>query len=167
MATNSGPCSKCGIFRNSLHRDHIIPKWRGGLNVEANIQLLCANCHEDKTNQELQTPEYKLSVSIRSRGNTYALGHIPTPENLANLITARRRWYQTHSSPLIGTHHTDATKAKMSAAGFKRWSNPEERAKRSIATTGSRNGMYGKHLSTEARHKISEAQKKRYANRSN
>lgn len=59
----SGNCIKCGIWRRSLHRDHIIPKFRGGLDEESNIQLLCANCHEDKTLEDIRgrrpSPEEK------------------------------------------------------------------------------------------------------------
>lgn len=40
-------CSKCGIERDSIHRHHIVPRSRGGTDEAANIQLLCANCHED------------------------------------------------------------------------------------------------------------------------
>lgn len=49
----SGPCQICGIQRLSLHRDHIIPRWRGGGDEPENIQWLCANCHEDKTRVDL------------------------------------------------------------------------------------------------------------------
>jgi hypothetical protein len=49
---NSGNCKFCGTYRVSLHRDHIIPSFKGGLNASSNIQLICANCHEDKTREE-------------------------------------------------------------------------------------------------------------------
>jgi 5-methylcytosine-specific restriction endonuclease McrA len=49
----SGYCKHCGIWRKSLHRDHIIPKCKGGIEDPSNYQYLCANCHEDKTRQDL------------------------------------------------------------------------------------------------------------------
>jgi len=49
-----GRCSKCGVLRQGLHRDHIVAKCNGGADTEDNIQLLCANCHEDKTRIDLK-----------------------------------------------------------------------------------------------------------------
>jgi 5-methylcytosine-specific restriction enzyme A len=49
----SGPCQSCGTIRRSLHRDHIVPRWKGGTDDPENIQWLCANCHEDKTRYDL------------------------------------------------------------------------------------------------------------------
>jgi len=48
-----GNCSKCGIWRDGLHRDHIIPKFKGGTEDADNIQLLCANCHQDKSHLDV------------------------------------------------------------------------------------------------------------------
>jgi 5-methylcytosine-specific restriction endonuclease McrA len=50
----SGNCSKCGAWRQSLHREHIIPKFKGGSEDPSNIQYICANCHEDKTREDLR-----------------------------------------------------------------------------------------------------------------
>lgn len=49
----SGNCVACGVWRKSLHRDHIIPRGLGGADDPENIQLLCANCHEDKTRDDI------------------------------------------------------------------------------------------------------------------
>ncbi len=54
----SGDCQRCGTFREALHRDHIIPKWNGGIDDETNVQYLCANCHEEKTLLEHRSPEF-------------------------------------------------------------------------------------------------------------
>lgn len=54
MRSKSGPCAFCGTQRRSLHRDHIVPKWKGGNDDDSNIQFLCANCHEDKTRIDLK-----------------------------------------------------------------------------------------------------------------
>jgi hypothetical protein len=49
-----GNCQTCGIWRRSLHREHIIPKYKGGSEEANNIQWICANCHEDKTREDLR-----------------------------------------------------------------------------------------------------------------
>lgn len=58
IKTISGYCIRCGAFRETLQNDHIIPRWNGGSEKADNIQLLCANCHEDKTRREQRTGEY-------------------------------------------------------------------------------------------------------------
>lgn len=49
-----GLCRKCHMFRHRLHRDRIIPGFRGGAYTPENVQYLCANCHEDKSKVEQQ-----------------------------------------------------------------------------------------------------------------
>lgn len=45
----SGDCPLCGTFRSRLQKDHITPKFKGGLDTPENIQYICANCHQDKS----------------------------------------------------------------------------------------------------------------------
>ena len=52
----SGNCVTCGIHRDRLVRDHIVPRWKfkigivlGNPNQKSNIQYICDNCHADKT----------------------------------------------------------------------------------------------------------------------
>ena len=76
MTPHSGECLKCGVYREFLHRDHIVPKWSwkqlhgtlDGVEDDSNIQYLCANCHEDKTRQEERRPEYHTFISETNRG---------------------------------------------------------------------------------------------------
>jgi hypothetical protein len=78
----SGPCVKCGTWRERLQTDHIIPRRKGGGDDPSNIQYLCANCHEDKTRAELRechsgrkhSPEH---IAKRSEANR---GRVRTPE---------------------------------------------------------------------------------------
>ncbi|HEY6021327.1 MAG TPA: HNH endonuclease signature motif containing protein [Candidatus Paceibacterota bacterium] len=57
----SGYCRLCGQYRGRLHKDHIIPRFKGGGNNPKNIQLICANCHQDKTANEA-----KEAVKLRA-----------------------------------------------------------------------------------------------------
>lgn len=42
-------CRANGVFRVATVPDHIVPLFKGGQDVDANIQCLCARCHEAKT----------------------------------------------------------------------------------------------------------------------
>lgn len=48
-------CNRCGVELDSksAELDHIKSLMRGGTNQLDNLQLLCANCHQDKTNHEI------------------------------------------------------------------------------------------------------------------
>ena len=96
----SGNCPKCGVFREILHRDHIVPKWNGGLNEPSNWQLLCANCHEDKTRTEAR------SEAMRQRMSRLHIGRPKSTETRARLAELQR-----------GKKLSAETKAKIGAAG--------------------------------------------------
>jgi hypothetical protein len=55
------------VYREALQRDHILPIWRGGMDVETNVQYLCANCHEDKTKNEQRSTEWAQHQRERRR----------------------------------------------------------------------------------------------------
>jgi hypothetical protein len=67
----SGDCNKCGTWRETLHKDHIVPRWRGGVDEPSNWQYLCANCHEDKTREEHRSEEFKAICRARSLGRKW------------------------------------------------------------------------------------------------
>ncbi|MFV3415638.1 HNH endonuclease [Pseudomonas sp. NY15436] len=47
-------CAGCGrtCDYDSWHMDHVIPLWKGGDDLESNMQVLCIPCHADKTAKE-------------------------------------------------------------------------------------------------------------------
>ena len=49
-----GKCRKCGIIIGDKpkHFDHILPDWLGGKPELSNCQLLCHECHKEKTAKE-------------------------------------------------------------------------------------------------------------------
>lgn len=47
-------CVTCGSAE-SLECDHIVPVWNGGTNAIDNGQTLCAPCHDEKTNNDVQS----------------------------------------------------------------------------------------------------------------
>jgi len=78
MQRPSGTCPLCGTWRQTLHRDHKIPKFKGGSDDESNIQYICANCHEDKSRDErigVKRPpfsdEWKANMATAQRGRVF------------------------------------------------------------------------------------------------
>jgi hypothetical protein len=71
-----GHCHRCGFGPRSLHTHHKIPRSQGGTDDPANIEHLCANCHEDEHggpmggslgNRLAHTPEAKAKRSATFR----------------------------------------------------------------------------------------------------
>ena len=55
LARDEGFCVECrarGLFVAGNHVDHIKPKAEGGGDELTNLQLLCADCHTDKSQAE-------------------------------------------------------------------------------------------------------------------
>lgn len=93
----SGYCRLCGIWREILCCDHIVPKHKGGTNEPANIQWICANCHQDKTIIELRerhlgkpkSEEHRKKISEGLRGKPKTSWHC---ENIAE---SKRAYFAT------------------------------------------------------------------------
>jgi len=104
---NSGNCEHCGVWRRSLHRDHVLPKFKGGSDDPSNIQNLCANCHEDKTVEDLTG--VPLSANARAAQSAAQTGKPCSPERRAAIIAAR---------------NTPESLEKARAAARKGWDDP-------------------------------------------
>ena len=85
---NSGFCQECGAWRDSLHRDHGVPRWKGGGDDEDNIQYLCANCHEEKTRVDLMGRRNSDEAIARSKA--FHIGRKRTPEAKERMSEAAR-----------------------------------------------------------------------------
>lgn len=74
LAVSGGRCALCGCTKNErpLDVDHIIPRSRGGKNVLANLQVLCAKCNRTKGNKDALTTTSR-STGSRSRRSTRAV----------------------------------------------------------------------------------------------
>lgn len=112
----SGNCGLCGTFRETLHKDHVIPKWAGGVDDNSNWQYICANCHEDKTRRENSSPEFKAIVAARHKGHKWT--DAQRTAHSARQLGKPRGSYKNKGRPLSLEH-----RAKVAAA----WQTPEAR----------------------------------------
>ena len=106
--STSGNCIKCGLWRNYLQRDHIIPKFEGGSDAPTNIQLLCANCHEDKTQEERRRRKPTEEQLAKMRAYRHppetiakmraAVRPPVSPERNANVLSGRLRAIELRKS---------------------------------------------------------------------
>lgn len=88
----------------------------------------------------------------------------PPEELIFMTIKDHLKLHSIENTNMLGKHHSDETRAKMSEAWKTRRLKPvseETKRKMSEAHKGENNSMYGKHLSEETKHKISEAMKRR------
>ena len=109
-----GNCIKCGIWRDRLQRDHIVPIYKGGADDSSNIQLLCANCHEDKS-----------LIDLKGLGR----GRRHSPEQREKMRQANRA--RPKSSWAKGWKHTAEAREKISnARKGKAWSEKRRAAER-------------------------------------
>lgn len=106
---SSGICIKCGVWRETIHKDHIIPKClkidKGEDPDKDNIQLLCANCHEEKTAVDKESPEY--IAYFRKK-------YWDDPE-----------WIKAVRISAIAFNNTEEAKLACGERAKERWSNPE------------------------------------------
>jgi len=136
----AGYCRTCGIWRRSLHRDHIVPRAAGGTADVDNIQYLCANCHQEKTYGDHQDhPEWAAKKSAAMMGK-------PKSAAYRAAISAGKK-----GKP-IGPFSPEHC-AALSAAGKGRIFSPEHRA----ALSASWKGRSGKPHSAETRAAMSTA----------
>jgi len=121
--SRSGNCPLCGVFRQRLERDHILPRHKGGSNESNNIQYICANCHQDKTCIELRActlnkpkathppwnkGKHTSSSTAAKISAAHAAGRYPSPKGRPGLKGA--------ANPRYGKPISSSTAAKISAA---------------------------------------------------
>ena len=118
-----GNCSKCGVWRFSLHQDHILAKRRGGSDDSSNIQLLCANCHQDKTRIDMTgrkcSPEAIAKMAAAKKGKPWTekqrACHLPrVSKSKFPALTLEQRAKAT--AKRRGRTLSEETKAKIRAA---------------------------------------------------
>jgi 5-methylcytosine-specific restriction endonuclease McrA len=107
----SGDCVKCGTWRQHLQRDHIIPKSKGGSNLSENIQMLCANCHEDKTRDEKSwgrkhTEEEKIKLRARRHSDE-------TKAKMSKIRTGKKRLPYKKQIKLTAQQRIDQMEIKL------------------------------------------------------
>ena len=135
----SGNCVKCGTYRISLHRDHILPKSLGGSNDPSNIQLLCANCHQDKTTEDIRviqnTPSFIAARSAQKKAE-WAKPEFRTKMLAAFDLEKRKQkginyWNDpSYRAKQKATREAPEYAAKRKAIAVRLWQNPEFRSKR-------------------------------------
>ena len=57
LRRDKGLCQECqrnGRLREATQVDHITPLHRGGQDNDANLEAICANCHDAKTSSEMR-----------------------------------------------------------------------------------------------------------------
>lgn len=138
----SGNCIKCGIYRASLHRDHIIPRSLGGSDEFDNIQLLCANCHQDKTANDLRiiqnTPSFKAARSARKK-EEWAKPEFREKMKAAFNVkkragTARAKWNDPdYRAQQHAARNNTEYNIKRKGIADALWADPEYRAKQDAA----------------------------------
>lgn len=55
LSRDKGLCQPClaeGKYRTARQVDHIVPKAKGGTDDDSNLQSICVDCHQRKTQQE-------------------------------------------------------------------------------------------------------------------
>lgn len=71
---DQGRCQSCtrkvGIGGEAYQYDHIVPLIAGGAHSEANLQLLCTDCHKAKTREDVAEKSKVASIRKKHLGIT-------------------------------------------------------------------------------------------------
>jgi len=90
-----GICETKGCARKAYHCDHIIPDSIGGKNDLANAQILCRDCHAEKTNRIDIPRAAKTKRQARKHNGTWRLSRNPMPGS------RRSRWRRKISGEVV------------------------------------------------------------------
>lgn len=141
----SGNCKICGVWRRSLHRDHIIPRCKGGGDESENIQLICANCHEDKTVEDLRGQALSPNARLARERGVIILTQKPRKKRFSGSCvrcsTWRRTLHRDHVVPKFKGGSDDSTNIQLlcanchedkTALDLREWrATPEQRQRNS------------------------------------
>ncbi len=75
-AKSKNLCAVCNLKASSYEIDHIQPLSAGGTNDISNLQILCYDCHQDKTIHEKSNNEHKIDNCTLSSFNSVVLDKI-------------------------------------------------------------------------------------------
>ena len=126
-------------------------------------------CNEDIANIE----NYELAIndktqiwhchhrreSIYSRKDLIEIGEYydrPAMELIFLTNSEHTRLHKTGNNNMLGKHHSEKTKKKMSEAKIGKHFSEEHKKKLSKAKSGENHPMFGKHLSEEHKNKLSK-----------
>ena len=87
LKVHKNMCVKCGKTEGRLDIDHIIPIGVGGkMHIEENVQILCYECHKEKTKKD-------MSKMLKGRKvNRVPMPYVPLKNGaIVKLIRARNR----------------------------------------------------------------------------
>ena len=94
-------CNNCGDHLNKYEIDHIKPLISGGDNSRKNLQALCVECHEEKTNKE--AVERKMKID-----NTYSNFN----QNTINIFKPSKQGIVMHT-PHYDVYNKNTNKYKL------------------------------------------------------
>lgn len=176
----------CGDTYHECH--HIIPKCMDGTDDEANLIDLFAREHfeahrllalENPDNHGLIYAWHMMSVMNNNDQRNYEITAEEYEEAKINFSNAIKKSFSNGEHPMLGKHHSEETKKKISEANkgnpgpnlgkklSEETKNKLSEAARERFIDKNNHPSYGMRLSEETKSKISEKAKERFANPEN
>ena len=107
LARAAGKCEKCTAVLKPREGevDHILPDILGGEPVLSNAQVLCRQCHSEKSADDIRRTRKadrardKASGAMRAKVKIPSRPPAPKPEKTAKHMPARRLLYTARTNP--------------------------------------------------------------------
>ena len=61
---HDGICACCKCESDEMQIDHIVPLGNGGSNERSNLQMLCVECHKEKTTKQQEKKDVQYQVIL-------------------------------------------------------------------------------------------------------